>query len=344
MTDQPSSASSPGSEDSTSPSNTSDSPASRRSNGTPDAPLFSSDTGPASNDGETLLPTPKSQEAGWTPDGEQDPAHRPYQDGQHRSWGIKQVVETLLPTATAGDAPGAGHRQAERTPGSHAGVTLSDWAISDWVPNGVKALTSSAEGSPASPSASPDDGKEPMTSDTSGPSSVASSTRLDPPWSSSRTYLVCSLSDGQWTTEQAALFGSQLLATYSETWPRWGSMRDGQVFEHPTPERRTVESGSGSLHTPTTGDTSPSFDHRASPGYTRDKPVPNLAAQVEEMLPTPGAWLGRRPENSMPDPERAASRRHDGPKGKRSFELPDAIAEIGSLGDPTSQLSADGSE
>jgi hypothetical protein len=166
------------------------------------------------------------------------------------------------------------------------------------------------------------------------------------------------------------------LATFSETFPRWGSMHDGQVFAHPTPERVTEESASSSLHTPTTGDTAPTYDHRASPGYTRAIPVPNLAAQVDELLPTPegsdasggrrskelggtrpsgakraitlatrldhllpspGAWLGRRPENSLPDPERAASKKHAGKRGKRSVELPDAIASIGDHTDPPSE-------
>jgi hypothetical protein len=68
------------------------------------------------------------------------------------------------------------------------------------------------------------------------------------------------------------------------------------------------------LHTPTTGDTNPSYDHRASPGYTRKIPVPNLAAQVDELLPTP---------------------RHEG------F---DAGNHRRSLGEPMDQPSSDGSE
>jgi hypothetical protein len=40
----------------------------------------------------------------------------------------------------------------------------------------------------------------------------------------------------------------------------------------------------GLLHTPTTGDTVPNYDHRASPGYMRAIPVPNLAAQIEDGL------------------------------------------------------------
>jgi hypothetical protein len=149
------------------------------------------------------------------------------------------------------------------------------------------ALTLLREDSPASPSAPQDDEKARTTTDTSGPSSVASSLKFDPATWSSRTSLVCSLQDDAWVIEQASLFGTTPLATFSETFPRWGSMHDGRVFAHPTPERVTSESGSSSLHTPTTGDTAPTYDHRASPGYTRAIPVPNLAAQVDDLLPTP---------------------------------------------------------
>jgi hypothetical protein len=49
--------------------------------------------------------------------------------------------------------------------------------------------------------------------------------------------------------------------------------------------------------------------------------------EVESLLPTPSAWLGRRPENAMSDPERMRSKENEGERGRRSVELPDAIAE-----------------
>lgn len=51
-----------------------------------------------------------------------------------------------------------------------------------------------------------------------------------------------------------------------------------------------------------------------------------LSRIAPALLPTPSAWLGRRPENAMADPERAKSRENEGERGKRSVELPDAIA------------------
>lgn len=59
--------------------------------------------------------------------------------------------------------------------------------------------------------------------------------------------------------------------------------------------------------------------------------------EIEELLPSPTAWLGRRPENATADPERAASRRHEGARGKRSMELPDALAMLPT---PTTQDAA----
>jgi hypothetical protein len=61
-----------------------------------------------------------------------------------------------------------------------------------------------------------------------------------------------------------------------------------------------------------------------------------LSRIAPALLPTPSAWLGRRPENAMADPERAKSRENEGERGKRSVELPDAIAaEVRLLPTPT---------
>ena len=48
-----------------------------------------------------------------------------------------------------------------------------------------------------------------------------------------------------WKTAQCSLLGG--LESYSETWPRWGTMRNGACWALPTPERLTSESASGSL-------------------------------------------------------------------------------------------------
>lgn len=104
-------------------------------------------------------------------------------------------------------------------------------------------LISSAEASPASPSPTLAVDAPMPTSAGSGPSSPESFAILNPDGSFSRTYPDSSV--------QASL-GGPLSATFSATWPRWGSMRDGRVFAHPTSELRTGGSGSSSsLNVPT---------------------------------------------------------------------------------------------
>jgi hypothetical protein len=115
-----------------------------------------------------------------------------------------------------------------------------------------------------------------------------------------------------WKTHQFSLLGG--LTEYSETWPRWGLMRDGECWELPTWERRTSGIASGSLHgssnkaltqhadkwaTPTTMDSLPPKSQKAllkeatqiRPG--RSKPS-NLRDQVSNFQnwPTPKATSG----------------------------------------------------
>ena len=47
-----------------------------------------------------------------------------------------------------------------------------------------------------------------------------------------------------WKTHQFSLLGG--LESFSETWPRWGMMRDGECSAQSMPERLTGEIGSGS--------------------------------------------------------------------------------------------------
>jgi len=51
-----------------------------------------------------------------------------------------------------------------------------------------------------------------------------------------------------WRTAQSLLLGG--LESYSETWPRWGTMRSGVCWELPTPGRHTDASESGLWPTP----------------------------------------------------------------------------------------------
>ena len=51
-----------------------------------------------------------------------------------------------------------------------------------------------------------------------------------------------------WKTRQCSLFGG--LVVFSETWPRWGTMRNGECWERLTWERHTCGNESGLLPTP----------------------------------------------------------------------------------------------
>jgi hypothetical protein len=259
------SASSPVSEDSTSPLSGSGSGVSDRLSGTQFAPESSNDGGPMSRDGVPLLPTPSANQY------------------EH------QDAETIRVRR---------EREAERhRNGNGFGLTTA------------MALTLLQADSPANPQAPQAGARAVRTPAGSGPSSPVLLASWDPDTSSWRTY-------------QASLLSIQdeRFPRSWETWPRSGMTRDGRVFALPTLVPLTDESGSSSLlHSPTTGDT--------GPNYVRAKPVPNLHAQVSELLPTPTRrdYKGER-ENYEPGPL-----------------LPEAIGPL-SRGAPTNPPSEDGSE
>ena len=93
--------------------------------------------------------------------------------------------------------------------------------------------------SPASRGQSQETEKELKMNDGSGPTSSDWFARYDPEASS-------------WRTSQVSFM--EELNTFSETWPRSGSMRNGQVFEHQTLARPIVESGSLSWASPVAAD------------------------------------------------------------------------------------------
>lgn len=145
-----------------------------------------------------------------------------------------------------------------------------------FLPDQMNVLTSSSGATPASPSAPPADEAAPTIPVTSGPSSPVLLASYDPDGSCWRTY------------QDTFPWGD---TTYSATLPRSGMTRRGRLYELRMSALPTAGSGgSALLHSPTASDKDgrPRYDHRASPGYVRAKPVPNLAAQViDELLPTP---------------------------------------------------------
>lgn len=81
-----------------------------------------------------------------------------------------------------------------------------------------------------------------------------------------------------WKTHQHSLLEG--LEEFSETWPRWGLMRNGECWERATLAHRTSESASGSWQTPVADDSV----NRVK-GKWNSQGEPKLSAQV--MFPTP---------------------------------------------------------
>jgi hypothetical protein len=307
------------------------------------APLSSNDGGPESPDGKTsttspLLPTPTAG------DGKSSGSRNLPGSNAHPGTSLTDVVraDRLLPTPDAGNFNDGQSIEAWKTRGERmkerhgAEVTMTHGT-----PLGmVVRLISSSEDSPASQPAPPAGAREPQMTAGYGRSSPELLASWDPDTSS-------------WRMFQASLLSTED-ERFPRSWERWptsGMTRHGQAFALPMSERPTVASDSSSLPTPdtthgrkqtrtapllpgaidmlatpTTGDTHPSYDKRISPGQKpRARPVPNLAAQVSEMLPTPDAWLGRRPSSASVDPTRIASRQHPGDRGRGSITLPEAL-------------------
>ena len=89
-----------------------------------------------------------------------------------------------------------------------------------------------------------------------------------------------------WRTRQCSLFEG--LTSSSVTWPRWGSMLNGECSERTTPELPIYENESGLSQVPTP--TATEYKHTDSPSERRRK-SPSLSARVN-MWPTPTRMSG----------------------------------------------------
>jgi hypothetical protein len=93
-----------------------------------------------------------------------------------------------------------------------------------------------------------------------------------------------------WKTPQCSLVEG--LDKFSETWPRWGTMRNGVCWARTTPERPTSESESGSWPTPQAHDCHPGNPARVGRFGTKHGGR-NLNDEVA-MWPTPRASDGSK--------------------------------------------------
>lgn len=159
-----------------------------------------------------------------------------YLQGQEEaSWadtsldGAPSALLSLLPTREACCSRGSG---MECSPSSPCGTMCERSTAS----LGADTLTSLAEGSHARTSALPEGETGLTESDQDcGPKWPGSLARYNP---GSRS----------WRTAQCSLLGG--LTEFSETFPRWGMMRNSELFPQPTPVLRIEGKGSGYWPTP----------------------------------------------------------------------------------------------
>ena len=207
------------------------------------------------------------------------------------SWHFSQAMEAAFSEASCWDgepsAPSKLTRQpdddsspAKTTAACHhspSGTTFPPLTASP----GLALWMSSLAASRARTSASPERGQGlPASDQGSGVNLLGSFARFDPATSS-------------WKTPQLSLLGGS--EQFSETWPRWGLMRDGVCWAQSTPAHLIGVSGSGLWLTPCATDAKPitggdlfqtssgSVRHRRPDGSCSNR---GLAAQVNWPTPT----------------------------------------------------------
>jgi len=142
---------------------------------------------------------------------------------------------------------------------------------------GEALLTWFLAGFPARTFPAPAKGRASMASDQdSGLNSLASLARYDPATRS-------------WKTPQYSLLGESI--EFSETWPKWGFMRDGVVWQQPRLAPSIKEKGSGLWATPTTMDTLPP---KSSVALTREattaRPGRSRPGNLRDQISNTDAW------------------------------------------------------
>lgn len=150
--------------------------------------------------------------------------------------GAPSALLKLIPTADGSCLPANG---MESCIPSQSGTTCEPSMAN----HGVVTSTSLAEVSPARTSALQARERESTGNEAGfGLNTLGSLGKYDP--------VLCS-----WKTPQTSLFAG--LDEFSENWPRWGLMRDGECWERMPLALHISENGSGSLPTPVKYDSTP---------------------------------------------------------------------------------------
>ena len=174
---------------------------------------------------------------------------------------------------------------------------------------------SSVEDSPARTSAPQERGPEsPENAPACGPRWPGSLARYDP---DSRS----------WRTAQCSLFGG--LELFSETWPRWGMMLDGESFPLPTPAHLISGNESGFWPTPTKFDSTNRGSRGAYPGSNHHLASLDWVVQHPEHFRTPAEFVKMFPIPTKSDTGRtqrnAANRIEQGHQIDLSTMIPGAL-------------------
>lgn len=207
--------------------------------------------------------------------------------GEEASWegssldGAPAALSRLMPTASGHFLPDSETAACIHSP---SGMMLPPSTGN----RGEVPSTSSRADSPAKTSAQPEKAKaSPGPEADYGRNLPASFAKWDPDTSS-------------WRTHQYSLLGG--LELFSETWPRWGMMRDGESFQLPTPSGLlalrawiTSESESGSsLPTPTASMlTEADMEQAKYAGNSRNRPSYQDAKRMPTIRKSDGERGGR---------------------------------------------------
>lgn len=132
-------------------------------------------------------------------------------------------------------------------------------------------------------------------------------------------------SSRSWRTRQCSLLGD--LTEFSETWPRWGSMRDGECSEQTTLAPPTSASGFGSWPTPTVPNGGRSCAHvtdwrSPTTAYHNGKKVQVGLEHAVRHWPTPTASLGTKGGRVTPRKSREGGTLIEAVSARTQFATP----------------------